>query len=86
MNFRKTSLLLEDPNKMYGRDRSISHTFGLKLEPANQGKLEAQGVIEESHKDIAQISLKNSEIPQNLNLNLNKKDKLSNKKLLFTDH
>jgi hypothetical protein len=45
--------MIDEKNNLYGRDRAISHTFGLKLDPMNHPKAESKRVIEESHKDIS---------------------------------
>jgi len=69
---RKASLMLDNHNCNIPRERAVSHTFGLKLDCDDKVMAEAKEVIEESHKDISQISLKNSELPHN-NLHLNLK-------------
>lgn len=77
--------MIDEKSNIYCRDRAISHTFGLKLDPINHPKAESKALVEESHKDISQISfIKNLEqlvppnanhsINNNLHLNLNNKD------------
>jgi hypothetical protein len=53
ISMRKTSLMIDEKNQLFSRDRAISHTFGLKLDPMNQFKQEPRRVIEEPHKDIS---------------------------------
>ena len=85
--------MIDEKSNIYCRDRAISHTFGLKLDTASNAKPESKALIEESHKDISQISfMKNLDLLApptnanynniNLHLNLNNKDnqKVSHKK------
>jgi hypothetical protein len=53
IKMRKTSLMIDEKSNIYSRDRAISHTFGLKLDPISLPKAEPKALIEESHKDIS---------------------------------